>query len=415
MGNGKSSGKPLSPPEAPGKNPRGNSTGKIMKLFYFARVDLREQDASQRHVLEFCLSFARLGHEVTLFIPDLGARPRFEGLRTVYVPTFSRRSAVTFFTFYIALFFVFLKHYRRGRPDVVYTRFQQMEWLVTWLRFVLPFRYAIEINGVTSVELKIHAVSSWIIRLLEWNERLVFRFAHLLVTPSAHIQEALQKNYGIGGRRFFVVSNGADPEVFKPKDARRCRQALGLDPDGKYLVFVGSFKKWPGIYKIVEVFPALLKAMPDCRLLLVGDGEERKKIEDYIAQNHLSGKIVLAGKMSYEKIPDYINAGDICLAPYFDSLLNESGISPLKMYEYMACGKPILTSPVGGVDVLFKAHRIGELIDSNSAEAWVPVITSLLGQPDKMREFGENGRRAVIEEYSWDAIAGRIAAKLESL
>ena len=343
-----------------------------MKLFYFARVDLREQDASQRHVLEFCLSFARLGHEVTLFIPDLGARPRFEGLRTVYVPTFSRRSAVTFFTFYIALFFVFLKHYRRGRPDVVYTRFQQME-------------------------------------------RLVFRFAHLLVTPSAHIQEALQKNYGIGGRRFFVVSNGADPEVFKPKDARRCRQALGLDPDGKYLVFVGSFKKWHGIYKVVEVFPALLKAMPDCRLLLVGDGEERKKIEDYIAQNHLSGKIVLAGKMSYEKIPDYINAGDICLAPYFDSLLNESGISPLKMYEYMACGKPILTSPVGGVDVLFKAHRIGELIDSNSAEAWVPVITSLLGQPDKMREFGENGRRAVIEEYSWDAIAGRIAAKLESL
>jgi len=387
-----------------------------MKLFYFARIDLCAHDASQRHVLEFCRSFAKFGHEVTLFVPDLGARPRFEGIHTVYVPVFSRRSSVTFFTFYFSLLFLFLKKYFSGdRPDVVYTRYQQMEWLVTWLRFILKFIYVIEINGVTRFDLSLYGKPGWWIAFVCRMEKCVFQWAHLLVTPSGKIREILCEQYGLGQDRFLVVSNGADAETFRPMDQAACRVRLGLEGEAQYLIFVGSFKKWHGILEIIQIFPDLLAHSPKVRLLLLGKGTEYARAQKIIDELGLRSCIHLLGEKPLEEIPEYINASDLCLAPYFDREIKGTAFSPIKIFEYMACGKPVLGSPLGGFAEIFEKFPIGLMIDSADARDWTPVILSLLNSPEKMRELGENGRRAVLAEFNWDAIAGKIAARLETL
>ena len=189
-----------------------------MQLFYFARIDLQYEDASARHVLEFCRQFAEMGHEVTLFVPALGPPKTVENVSVVYVPVLSKNPAVTFFSFYTSLFFYFLYHGCKLKPDIVYTRHQQMEWMVTFLRAVLPFKYVIEVNGLSAVELNIGRASRWVKTLTRWMEYWVFRLPHKMVTSSVQIRNILCKEYGLKQDHFLVVSNGANPEIFHPMD-----------------------------------------------------------------------------------------------------------------------------------------------------------------------------------------------------
>ncbi len=386
-----------------------------MRIFYFARIDLSVEDASARHVLEFCRQFARSGHEVFLFVPGLGHRRALEGVTFVHVPVAIRKSAVTFFSFYFFLFFYFLYYYFRRKPDVVYTRHQQMEWLVSWLKFPLGFVYAIEVNGLSLVELKLNSAPAWIVEVTRLMESFCFRLPDLLVVPTVQIRDRLCQSYGLDPDRFLAVSNGTDPGVCRPMDPKVCREKLGLDPDGRYLLFMGSFKKWHGILEIIRIMPELARDYPDLCLLAVGDGELLREAENLIGELGLHSRVIFFGKKPYDEVPVYINAADICLAPFFDERSHLTGLSPLKIFDYMACARPVVTRAVGGLEELFGTHGVGEAVPSDDPRSWAPVIGRLLDDPERMREYGENGRKAVMNEFNWKSICGKIEKTLESV
>ena len=380
-----------------------------MRVFYFARVDGAGEEAGARHVFEFCRHFAALGHAVTLFLPDLGKRRALEGVSLVYVPVLIRRPAFTFFSFYFILFFFFIYNYIKSRPDVVYTRYQQMEWMVTWLRFLMPFTYVIEANGVTAFDLKISSTPRWIITATCWMEMFVFRWSHRMVTPSFRARDILCRSYGLEESRFLVVNNGADPETFRPMDKIRCRYMLKIPPERKYLVFVGSFKKWHGIEEIIKTLPGLVEKVPDIGLLLVGMGESQEEIERYILDEGLDRYVFLLGKRSLDEVPVCINAADIGLAPYFDPRINETGFSPIKIFEYMACGLPVIASSIAGIETLFQSDEIGVLVHSGDPKDLLEAVQKLMHDPARMKRYGENGRAAVVRQYNWAAVCETIS------
>ncbi len=386
-----------------------------MKVFYLARINTATEDASTRHVFEFCRQFSRMGHEVVLFVPNLGRKRELEGVRLVHVPVGFKNSGVTFFSFYLSLFFILLFYCLKSRPDVVYTRLQTMEWMATLLKGVFRFKYVVEVNGLAPVEMKINNVSESWISCVIFMERIIYQLSDHLVTPSVLIRDYLVRNYKMNPEAVLVVSNGANPELSRPMDKTECRNQLGLPPDGNYLVFVGSLKKWHGIDRLVPLMPHLIEDIPDCYLLIVGEGEKKADLEEWIGQKRMARNIILAGQVPFEKVPVYINAGDICLAPYFEEGLNETGISPLKIFEYMACARPIITNPVGGLEALFREHEIGVMIHSMNPKDWMKPIKDLLQDPDKRNTLGNNGLRAVQAHFSWEAICKKIEAALEHL
>ena len=130
-----------------------------------------------------------------------------------------------------------------------------------------------------------------------------------------------------------------------------------------------------------------------------------------VADNHLNERVTLFGEKAFEEVPYYINAADICLGSFID----KPGISPLKIYDYMACEKPIVSNAVGGMEDLFQAHKVGLLVESQEPEAWVKPITTLIENPELAREFGRNGRQSVLKEFNWKSICERIAKILDSL
>ena len=386
-----------------------------MKVFYLARINTATEDASTRHVFEFCRQFARMGHEVTLFVPNLGERRELEGVRFVHVPVILKNSAVTFFSFYLSLFFVLSWHCLKSRPDILYTRLQTMEWIPALLKHVFRFKYVVEVNGLVPVEMKINAVSEAWIAFVTFMERIIYKLSDQVVVPSVLIRDYLCRNYGVKEDSVLVVSNGANPEFSRPMDKTECRRQLGLPVDGSCLVFVGSLKKWHGIDRLVPLMPALVEDYPNLHLLIVGEGEKRNSLKQWIDEKRMGHNITLAGRVPFEKVPVYINAGDICLAPYFEEGLNETGISPLKIFEYMACARPIITNPVGGLDALFREHKIGVMIHSMNPQDWEAPIKELLANPEKMKTLGGNGFRAVQTHFSWEAICKKIESALERL
>ncbi|MDH5762869.1 MAG: glycosyltransferase family 4 protein [Nitrospinota bacterium] len=386
-----------------------------MQIFYLARINIATEDASTRHVFEFCRQFARLGHQVTLFVPDLGKRGELEGVQFVHVPVILKNSGVTFFSFYLSLFFVLSWHCLQSQPDILYTRLQSMEWMATILKSIFRFKYVVEVNGLAPVEMKINAVSKGWIVFISLMERIIYKLSDQVVVPSVLIRDYLFKNYGLNKDSVLVVSNGANPEFSRPMDKTECRKQLKLPLNGNYLVFVGSLKQWHGIDRLIPLMPTLVEKIPNLHLLIVGDGEKKNDMKRRIDEICMSRNIILAGRIPFEQVHVYINAGDICLAPYFEEGLNETGISPLKIFEYMACGRPIISNPVGGLDTLFSQHKIGVMVNSMDPLDWEKPIIELLGDPEKMKTLGDNGYRAVQTDYSWEAICKKIEIDLEQL
>lgn len=383
-----------------------------MKIFYLARINTATEDASTRHVFEFCRQFAHMGHEVFLFVPDLGERRKLEGVRFVHVPVLCKKSAVTFFTFYLSLFFILAGYCMKSRPDVLYTRLQSMEWIPALLKFVFRFKYVVEVNGLAPVEMRINGIAGSWIAFVRLMERIIYNLSDQLVVPSVLIRDYLCRNYGLSEDSVLVVSNGANPEYSRPMDKAECRSQLGLPPNENFLVFVGSLKKWHGIDRLIPLMPALVEDNPHLHLLIVGDGEKKDDLQRLIDEKQMSRNIILAGRVPFEKVPVYINAGDICLAPYFEEGLNETGISPLKIFEYMACGRPIITNPLGGLDILFREHEIGVMIHSMNPGDWEQPIRKLLGDSEEMERLGNNGYQAVQTHYSWETICKKIETTL---
>jgi len=159
------------------------------------------------------------------------------------------------------------------------------------------------------------------------------------------------------------------------------------------------------------VLPELQRFFPGIHLLIVGDGPRRPHLEKIIAEMDLSGRVTLAGKMPYEEVATYVNAADIGLGCFVE----KPGISPLKIFDYMGCGKPIVADGVGGVEELILQYDLGVLVESQEARAWVKPILELLRNPERMRRYGENGRRAVLEKFSWRAITENVANQLVAM
>jgi glycosyltransferase involved in cell wall biosynthesis len=146
-------------------------------------------------------------------------------------------------------------------------------------------------------------------------------------------------------------------------------------------------------------------------LILVGDGEERDRVDALISRHQLENRILSVGEKPHQTIPDYINAADICLGSFTD----KPGIAPLKIFEYMACGKPQICNSVGGLDALFNEHKVGKLIMSQDPGDWAECVEDMLNHPEQMAEYGRNGLAAVQNKFNWEVICKKIENTLERL
>ncbi|MCK4225866.1 glycosyltransferase, partial [candidate division WOR-3 bacterium] len=137
-----------------------------------------------------------------------------------------------------------------------------------------------------------------------------------------------------------------------------------------------------------------------------GDGPEMPKIQKEISQ-FKNKEVLLTGRVSYKEAGRYINAFDIGVAPFIYERNANIGLSPLKIWDYAACGVPIIASRIKGLEVI-EEENIGILVQPDDPEALAQAIIRLIKYSEMRESMGKGGRKVAEEKFTWKMIAKRI-------
>jgi glycosyltransferase involved in cell wall biosynthesis len=193
-------------------------------------------------------------------------------------------------------------------------------------------------------------------------------------------------------RRVTAIQNCVDCEAFYVPDQRDpCRSEFGLTPGSQVIGYVGRFEKQKRLDLLLEGFSQVLARHPDTRLLIVGEGWLRPKLEALAASLNISHAVIWTGFR--DDVPRLLAAMDIYVQPSANEGLSVS------ILEAMAANKPVIVTDAGGTKEVVTNRKTGLLIPSGSASAIGSAIIDLLDHPEKRATLAQAGRSRVVQEF----------------
>lgn len=296
-----------------------------------------------------------------------------------------------------------------ARPDVVMGTsppiFQAISaWMLAELHgcpFMLEIRdlwpeFAIDIGLLKNRTL---------IRLARRVERFLYRHAdHLLVNSPAYRDYLLKR--GIEPAKISFISNGVDPAMFDPLgrgDSIRARYNLAKKFVATYAGAIGMANDIDTLVKAAD----FLKSRTDIHILIVGDGKERKRLEDWSRQLRLDN-ITFAGSYPKNQISEVFAASDACVALLKDIPMFTTTY-PNKVFDYMAAGRPTVLAIDGVIRQVIEAAGGGVFVPPGDARLLADTIAGLADNPYEVSAMGKAARAYVVQHFNRDRHAQQLA------
>lgn len=167
------------------------------------------------------------------------------------------------------------------------------------------------------------------------------------------------------------------------------------------LVYVGGFVSNRGLEHVIKGMKELIEMTPDIRLILVGDGDIKAQLHAIAKEHEVSDQIFFEGWQSQEKIKSYLEAADVGLVPFKRTPQTDNSSSN-KLFQYMYFGLPVLGTNCTSVKALVEKENCGLIYESENSTRFVESVMRLYENRSKANQLGKNGKKAVIEKYSWD-------------
>ncbi len=383
---------------------------KVSKIFLVYYSSFTTKSGSNIHILELLRNLKKYT-DVVLFAPgQKGVDHSFSGIK--YVPVIDNKYLVQP-SYEFMLSFYLLYSCITNRPEILYLRQNSFPFFPIALCKILKIPSIVEVNGLVMDELKVNPDSkSFAYRVFSYlalrSERFNYRYCDRIVSVTDKLRDELVRLYSVPAEKVLVINNGANTDLFKPMDQKQARSKLGLNDSKKYVCFVGHLAAWQGVEFLIYSAPFILEKFPDVRFLVVGDGVMRDKLLKIASEMGLSDKFTFTGRVPYENVPVYINAADVCVAPFILARNSKIGLSALKTYEYLACGKPIVASSIPGVKDLIDLSGGGISVPPENPGELANAVVKLISDQKTCNAMGEQGRKYVVENHSWDGVARKI-------
>ena len=385
-----------------------------MKILIMDTIKTPGSDGSTIHRWEFARNLSKLGHEVYA-ISYTNINP--EGVRILHpLPKKSK----------IKYIIQLLKLVTRHHFDIVYTRNIMKGIIGLLIKKVCKSKLVFEVNGISQDERRLiekqltkrKKLNSIKTKFFGYLEIFVIRKADAIIAVTQGIKDYLI-NHGVDKNKVWVIENGANTELFKPiKNSdilKKFKNKLHINEDENVVSFVGNLAPWQGVEYLIHAASLIVEKMQKTKFLIVGDGIMREKLESFVKELNIEHSIIFTGTAPYENVPEYINISDVCVAPFIRTRNESMGLSPLKIYEYLACGKPVVASNIKGVGNLLEDSNSGISVPSDNPNELAKAIIKLLKDKQLREQMGNNGREIVSNSYSWEITARKTKEVFENI
>jgi glycosyltransferase involved in cell wall biosynthesis len=317
----------------------------------------------------------------------------------VNIPGIRSLSYDLFLAVYLIYYCLFFK------PDVIYVRKPGLIFSPALIAKFFGIIYIIEMNGLYKEDMLALHHNGVCTRLSNLIERLNYSLTDFFIAVTPEIKKGLSLYYGIPETKIEIIENGVNSSKFKIINRNEAIKLSGLKLSCRYVCFVGGLAPWHGVEYLIEASSLILNEVPDTRILIIGDGPMKYILREQVNNLGLSDYVIFTGNVPHEKIPFYINSSDICVAPFTVGRNTKTGLSPLKIYEYLACGKPVIASDLPGVrDIINKSHG-GWLVEPQNARALGKAIVQILTYGNTHVAKPEELSKYIEDHYSWDLVA----------
>ena len=240
-------------------------------------------------------------------------------------------------------------------------------------------------------------------------EKEIVNHCHRILAPTERERDSLIRLYGAPAEKIGVVPCGVNLDLFYPEAKTAARKKLGLDAADIILLYVGRFEPLKGLNALLEAM-TYFKNQHRVRLVIVGgDGDETPEYQalaQKTRQLEIGEKVMFAGRIEQHNLAPYYGAADVLVMPSHYESFGMVGL------EALACGRPVVSSPVGAVDGLIRKTQAGCIVPDPSARSLAGGIQSIIS--DRTLPAAGVIRRSILE-YSWSNVASEIIAEYESV
>ena len=237
-------------------------------------------------------------------------------------------------------------------------------------------------------------IKSTVDRLLQDFMR---RCQHIII-PSESMRETLVNNYGLKNN-FTVIPTGVDLEAYRTASGEKIRKKRRWEKD-IVMISIGRLAPEKNWTTLLHAAAMVIKDIPQFRFVLIGDGPDRKSLEDLAKELGIQKRVTFTGSLSFAETPSYMKAANLF---GFASITETQGLATL---EAMAAGLPVVAVEASGTRDILKHGQQGYLVE-NSPEALAAAIKRLLSNPERMQKFAQAAYKKA-QSFNIENLTGKL-------
>lgn len=382
-----------------------------------ARVPLLSPKGDSVHIHRFLENFMKIGGKV--FLIRYATRKKVinekTGVKTYTIkwigsipPMYNLNRLI----FNIRLYQAGSSIIREEKPDIIHEREMFFNFTGLLLAKKIKIPYVLEVNAPLSYEVGRHC--SYIYQEIgKIIERKLFTGADRIIVVSNILKKYLL-NQGVDEEKIKVIQNGVDEKLFNPTiSGESVRKKYHLENE-EVIGFAGSlYQEWQGIGDLLKAAKIICSIKPSIRFLIVGNTEGQEEIFKSAPDN-----VIFTGSVDHSEVPRYLAAADVLVAPYkLEKDLKHTSFynSPVKLFEYMAMGKPIIASHIGQIAEILEHEKTGLLTEPGNPKNLAENILILTEDEQLKKKLGRYARNEAEKKYTWEQNARRIMAIYEEV
>lgn len=281
--------------------------------------------------------------------------------------------------------------------SLVYERFAAFQALgMPFKRKGIP--WILETQAPLFYEAKSDRKSMVLTGLAKKLEIQAYHECDALVCVTNSLRDIMVEHAGIDEKKILVVPNGVDLEKFDPVKYRPIKNYNEFT-----IGFVGGLFKWQGIDNLISAVAVLLQKGYELRVVIVGDGTMKLGAQKLAEELGVSDRVDFIGHVAGKDVPQYMASFDVCFSGQTPHGIGVMYGSPMKLYEYMAMGKPVIASAYEDARRLIDDNKDGFLFAAQDNDSLIDSIDRAYQQQPYLSDMGGIARNKIIRDHSWNS------------